>query len=310
MASALTRLSQQAGLALLTASLCTPLLAASKDNDHVLPTQPVVIAEGTALALKLPEKDKVVFRGAVSLDKAGTQQGPMLYPAPDAITATAGLITHALITKSIRDSQKEKLQEEADAVLVPYREHLDDYVASDLQQRALALMSERRKHHFVAAAATSSNEWVFMSLPIFAMTQDQRAIVMDNSISVFTAGNLKQPIYVNTVRVVAASQAGDNMQAYWKQGSGEPLKATTAALVAESLEMVVDDLARAGSTAPAQKTVRYLEGTTEKMERASILGEACDHLVIRTLRGWLMSVPRKDAQCVPAVAPAAPAVAG
>jgi hypothetical protein len=36
------------------------------------------------------------------------------------------------------------------------------------------------------------------------------------------------------------------------------------------------------------------------MERAQVLGEQCDRLLIKTLRGWLMSVPAR-----PGVAPAA-----
>ncbi|MDF2447259.1 MAG: hypothetical protein K0S46_2495 [Moraxellaceae bacterium] len=304
MVSALPRMLHQACLALLVAGFCASLHAAPKDNGRVLPEQPVVVAESVVLTLNLPEKDRVVFRGVVSLDKAGTQQQQMLYPAPDPISAVAGLMTHALMTKSIRDNQKERMQEDADVVLNPYRQYLDGYQASELQQRVLALIGERKQRGFVAATATASEGWLFRSLPVFAMTQDQRAIVMDNSISVFAPGNLKKPVYVNAVRVVSTPHAAEDLQAFWRQGEGEALKATAAALVADSLAMVLDDLARGGSALPAQKTVRYLEGATEKMERASILGDACNRLVIRTLRGWLMSVPRKDVRCAPATAPA------
>lgn len=41
------------------------------------------------------------------------------------------------------------------------------------------------------------------------------------------------------------------------------------------------------------RTIRYVEGTAEKMERAQLVSEHCGRLVIKTLRGSLMSVPVK-----------------
>jgi hypothetical protein len=41
------------------------------------------------------------------------------------------------------------------------------------------------------------------------------------------------------------------------------------------------------------RTIRYLEGTAEKMERAQLINEHCGRLLIKTLRGSLMSVPAK-----------------
>lgn len=44
-----------------------------------------------------------------------------------------------------------------------------------------------------------------------------------------------------------------------------------------------------------QKTVRYMEGSKEKLERAELLRETCDSLILRTLRGNLMRSVRKEA---------------
>jgi hypothetical protein len=41
--------------------------------------------------------------------------------------------------------------------------------------------------------------------------------------------------------------------------------------------------------------VRYNEGGTERMERAQVVSEQCGQLVLRTLRGNLISVPVKSA---------------
>jgi hypothetical protein len=39
------------------------------------------------------------------------------------------------------------------------------------------------------------------------------------------------------------------------------------------------------------RTVRYQEGGAEKIERAQVLEQQCGRTVLRTLRGWLLSVP-------------------
>jgi hypothetical protein len=53
--------------------------------------------------------------------------------------------------------------------------------------------------------------------------------------------------------------------------------------------------AKASPDAP-HRTVRYRLGGEERMERAQVLSERCDRLLIRNLRGWLMSVPVQCAQ--------------
>jgi hypothetical protein len=41
------------------------------------------------------------------------------------------------------------------------------------------------------------------------------------------------------------------------------------------------------------RTFRYPEGGVEKMERAQLVEAHCGRALLRTLRGWLMSVPVK-----------------
>jgi hypothetical protein len=65
------------------------------------------------------------------------------------------------------------------------------------------------------------------------------------------------------------------------------------------------DARRLGAMPDAYRTVRYPQGSSEQIERATLMAQSCDRLVIRNLRGTLMSVPAQDPQgCQPA-APAA-----
>jgi hypothetical protein len=84
-------------------------------------------------------------------------------------------------------------------------------------------------------------------------------------------------------------------------GGGERLKEESADLFARSLEIAWREIGNASrKDDPVRpKTIRYRQGKSEKMERAELIDTKCNRVVVRTLRGWLMSVPlaepREDA---------------
>jgi hypothetical protein len=146
-------------------------------------------------------------------------------------------------------------------------------------------------------------------VPVFSMSQDQRALVLDNLVAVYDAADAKTPRYRNTVRVVSVPSGAEDPAAGWSANEGEALRSQTSALLAESLAVALRDMAGA-SAAAAQKTWRYPEGGTERMERAVLLSEACERRVLKNLRGWLLSVPKADpdrSACGTATAVAGPA---
>ncbi|UUZ52375.1 hypothetical protein LP419_22905 [Massilia sp. H-1] len=63
-------------------------------------------------------------------------------------------------------------------------------------------------------------------------------------------------------------------------------------MFAQSLDIALADVQATPGTAAPFKTVRFTEGGAERMERAQVLSEKCGQIVLRTLRGNLMSVPR------------------
>ena len=40
-----------------------------------------------------------------------------------------------------------------------------------------------------------------------------------------------------------------------------------------------------------ERTFRYVEGGKDRMERAQLVTPGCERVVVRTLRGWLLSIP-------------------
>lgn len=131
------------------------------------------------------------------------------------------------------------------------------------------------------------------------MTQDQRALVLDNAMVVRGPEAGAPVVYQNVVRVVSKPlPAGDEtspVSSVWLAEDGKLLKDLSAELLAESFDLMLGELAEGVKPTAddrPHKTVRYAEGGSVKMERATPLVERCDRAVLKTLRGWLMSVPR------------------
>lgn len=248
-------------------------------------------APAAAWSLRLPAEEKVVFRGQVSFDKAGQGAGAMMYPAPGLAGFLAAIATHAAIVNSVRDGERSELEIAADKVLLPYKETLDAFRYGDLA--SLALPPEAGLP-MLAADVKPQSGLVIASAPVFYMTQDQGALILDNTVSVFKAGSEK-PVYTNTVRVV--SRAGDaaDLVAHWRQDGGKRLQEESARLFRHSVDIV-----RAHALVPydaaaavAQKTFRYVEGKRDAIERAQPISEHCGRALVKNLRGWLMSIPLK-----------------
>jgi hypothetical protein len=73
---------------------------------------------------------------------------------------------------------------------------------------------------------------------------------------------------------------------------GALLTSASVDLLRESLSLALGELhGDFAGHAAKYRTVRYPRGGSEKMERAQVLRESRLRIVIKTLRGWIMSVP-------------------
>lgn len=240
-------------------------------------TAPVAALRWT---VQLPKADPVVFRGLENFDGAGMGSASMMYPAPNAAGLLAAVIVHGLMNESAKSAQKTQLQQEADRVLLPYRAMLSTYTHAELASS-------------VRAPADSTEEtWLVDSVPVFALTQDQTALVLDNAVSVRRAGAKGPAAYESVIRVVSSPMSESDPVAYWHRDNAALLRQLAGSLMRESMELAVSMAGKNMSGGvTAQKTYRYFEGKTEKVERASLVSEHCPRRVLLTLRETLMSVP-------------------
>lgn len=257
-------------------------------------------AEGPPWTLLLPQDDRLVFRGVVNLDGAGMGAGSMMYPAPNAAGFLAALITHGILLESTKSSQKQKLQDEADKVLLPYAAVLQDFGLTELLQRSLEKSSAGRTALLLPEASPPAGDWVVASVPVYSMTQDERALILEAAISLHRK-DATTPTYQGVIRVVSSPRDDVELPSYWNAEQGKALKDEAAELLAHALDIAMRLAPRAQTSDPSrQRTFRYRAGTADRYERAELLFEECDRVVIRNLRGAFMSIPFRgdaDAQC-------------
>jgi hypothetical protein len=247
---------------------------------------------------------KVTFKGVANFDAVGVGNAGMLYPAPNLGGLLAAILTHAAIAESTKNGQKEAAQKEADKVLTDYLPTIDAFAPEELIARAI----KSAKSWPAGLREPSSTRWTVEVQPLFRMTQDRRALMVDNVLKTRDRGETPHPRAV-AVRVVADPQAAESAAALWNSESGETLKAHSALLLAQAVSLSLDELAgRWNATDAPERTVRFVEGGEERIERAQVLDNRCGRAIIRTLRGDLMSVPVRTLSAPTDPGCAAPAV--
>jgi hypothetical protein len=327
-------------IAMVALASSTAFAATSSDKrkrDAEVPPAPLRIGVDDTWSLQMTDDEELTFQGVVDLDKAGLNSGQMMYPAPDPATFLVGLLIHGAVVDAQKKKQKAKMQAQADSVLAPYAEILQAYSPREMMTAGLQEMNAGVAGPLLDHGVRADTQWVFVSAPLFLMTQDRKALWLQNNFTIFapqaageessgatrkrsTRNKSKKdavPVLYNaTIRVLTDMHTADNLEEYWKADNGAVLKRESQKLFAESMRLLVrqlrGDLDRADAP---QRTVRYMQGADEKMERAHVIEEHCTRVVARTLRGWITSVPvarKPDDQahyCTQASPPAEPIAA-
>jgi hypothetical protein len=272
------------------------------------PKIPVSINSSTNWALRLPEDVLVPFRGVMSFDSAGLGPGgqPLYFVAPGVgglIGLFAQAVTHTVLVNSARKAEKERIQADANLVLTPYKDVLGVFATKDLLSASLTKVPGLNAPRFLEATQTDGDQLVVRSDPSFWFTQDQKAIILDHEIAFFPPGYASKSgsqdrsedafaAYKSTIRVVSDPIVSDSPVTLWMESAGIKLKSESAALLAKSFEISLAEAADPNANDSLRfRTVKYREGSGERIERAQVVSGHCDRLLIRNLRGFLMSVP-------------------
>lgn len=253
-------------------------------------------ASGRVIALVVPPDAGIQFQGETGANGISVDSPQILYPAPSAAGFLAGVFTHGLLMESKKDKMRKKAAEIADKVWEPYREVTERLTYPDLARRWNETpQSGITKRLIVDKDTNVSDAWVIAVTPVYVMAQDLRSLTLDADISILKPNSEGEPATRLHVRVMSAGEASEDPGSAWMANQGDKLKQMSTWLFSEAMTIAVSSLSQ--SEAPTDKkyqTVRYLNGNSEKMERALVVDEACGRLLIKTLRGVLMSVPVKS----------------
>jgi hypothetical protein len=274
--------------------------------DFAVADEPVQIAlpvidmtaapEISNIWLKMPIDEKIVFSGDINYDKAGIQNPNFLYPVPGLIGLLAAVATHGVVANAAKENQKQKLRDDANKVLQGYQPVLDDFKYPELVAAALGMMTATgKKRVIVDLNQTMPNDMIVESHPEFSITQDQRAIILNNTISIQTSGR-PEP-YRTQIHVVSRDMGQEAPDTAWTEDQGRKLKSESERLFAVSLDVALGAMGATGKEEGSYKTIRFQEGGEERMERGQLIREDCNNIVFKTLRGNLMSVPPKNGSC-------------
>jgi hypothetical protein len=233
--------------------------------------------------LQLPTTDPVPFKGVLERDKAGIGGAAVAYPINGGAIFLAALLVHGALNEAAKAGQRTELQKAADKVLAPYETVLSKYRHQDL----IAAIGNPP-----LSAPPADARWHVQSTPVFALTPDQTALVLENDIVVRQAGANGEVRFQGPIKVVGERVKDAEPLAYWTQNDGDQLKKVTGNLLLESIDLAVASAAQdLPSAAATEQTHRYFEGSLFKTERATLLIERCSRVVLKTLRNTLLSVP-------------------
>ncbi len=256
------------------------------------------IGEPSNLQLAYAGPTTVAYFGLPNYDHLNVDGGAgVLYPGGHAAVFLASVLTHAVIVDSAKESRRSKIQNQADQVLTPYRRHIDSLSYREIISGAVTRLEDVGErftvsNYYDSTTSLAGDAWVLESNPSFYMLQDEGAILVQNSVVIHSGEEEPTIIYQNIVEVISQPYQGDSPQTYWSADNGAMLKNLSVELLAESVRLAIDDMRHQFLVrTELDQTFHFYQEGKKAYERGRLLAVEADRLTMRTLRGWLKSVP-------------------
>lgn len=237
-----------------------------------------------------------------------TQHGyQMLYPAPNFAGFLAGVATHAVLQSAQNDAHIEAQRKASGEILAPYQQVLGEILVHDSFRNALLMSESGTGINMVELSGDSTAPQVYLAAHAI-MAQSRRALIVDLVAKIKDSSVPDDDVgYVHKVRVISdpvdTHDDSVNANQYWLADDGRQLKQTVTSLLARAIDLFMADATQhLLPLSDKQVTARYQFGDERRTERAVLLEQSCARQTIRTLRGWVLSVPVLDslearAQC-------------
>lgn len=265
-------------------------------------------APGEPIRLRFADVTPVAFHGLAENADPGQSGAAMLYPAVGVVGLLTAIATHAVLVKTSESSERSKQENAAEAVLDPFRAGLTDVSLRTLLNRPVTSNPVQHAFQILPDAEATSPAWRLELSPTFLLSKDQRVLILETQVKAQRQPDREgAPPYANVIRVISAPREDIATDTTATPEQLQHLIDDSSVLLTQALEMLSRSLRDAERPTQGarleERTVRYKEGAKQRFERGVVLAESCDRVELRTLRGWLMSVPRQSpatqADCTP-----------
>lgn len=281
-------------LSLLTGAMLLLVVPAASGMAPSPGPSPPTLTEQSRWALSWSAEGgpKPEFRGLNNLEGAGVAPGSMVYPGGSAGVMLISVLTHAAIAGRAVRREVQALQERADQVLVPHADVLAKFESHDfLVQTQIHLRAMASPFEGGLVGDAHNAPWHVEVRPIYQMSQDRQALVVDLMASLKGTGEAGQERRA-AVRVISSPHVAEDLTKLWNAQDGALLKSQATELLAQGVHYLLTEWSQIEPRmVGAPRTVRFPLGGQEQIERAQILQQRCARMLLRRLNGELMSVP-------------------
>lgn len=285
-----------------------PLRAAQNNSLQALksasqtkfkPDSSAAVASNTVM-LQMDDITHVQFVGMPASDTTSSG-GAMMYSADAGLIGLfAQIMAHAAIEQGIQNSAAVKIQLQADKVLEPYLSTIATISPELLKLRCQSQCKKETISIFIDPNSPSdSAKDILISHPIFMMTQDRKSLILRNILilkSTLSQTELskkqktKLVLYQNVVEVVSDPIDDDSTPSNTLDDG--KLVDMAGDMFTLSIDLATADLLHElTNLEDTDRTFKYKIGSSISYERGRLLKSEDKRLSIRTLRGWIESIP-------------------
>ncbi|WP_347329945.1 hypothetical protein [Marinimicrobium locisalis] len=255
------------------------------------PEASTLVQEPVAVVFTNPEG--IEFRGVASHDDSVESANILYSGAGGAGGVAAQIALHATMVQGAQDRKLEKLREQANQVLQPLSEEVEALQGMDLSTLSVdGKFSVKPRRSDIEVESTHIETY-----PIFYVTEDLSSLSVKNVLILRSPGDPQTPpVYQNLVEVVSDRSIGASTK---KELLGKGLEVVLKELYQVSVLVALDDMKdRLQADNQQPETFRHDVGGDLRIERGVTVKESCSNVVVRNLRGWLISLPKPDTECV------------
>lgn len=244
--------------------------------------------------IEMPNVDQLAFQGQLEPNTVAEAGHNILYPAGNAATFLVAIATHAAISGSIEKDKQNKVIEEANSVLAPYKNVIDEFSYSKLLDDSLSETAGYDLNIDSVKNIPWDNSWIINVQPVFIMARSEDSIFISSAVNIKESSSerdrKKEDADYSKVIVIKSKPIEDKDQ--WLVDSGVKFESTLRSLFLSSIQLAIEDFSNKLPEKPeSAKTIRYMDNGVKQVERGYTLRQDCSNITYESLRGELKVMP-------------------